>query len=40
MSIVALCNWIEPKTYSEEEEETAERGRQMHVSVKGRENTN
>lgn len=31
ISIVALCNWIEPKTYSEEDEEAAERARQMHL---------
>jgi hypothetical protein len=30
--IVASCSWIEPKTGSKEEEEAAERARQMHVS--------
>jgi hypothetical protein len=30
-----LCNWIVPKTYSVEEEEAAERARQMHVSTCG-----
>jgi hypothetical protein len=32
VSISAACNWFEPKTYSKEEEEAAERVRQMHVS--------
>jgi hypothetical protein len=32
VSIAALCNWIEPKNDSKEEEEAAARVRQMHVS--------
>jgi hypothetical protein len=32
VSIAASCQWIEPKTYSKEEEEAAARTRQMHVS--------
>jgi hypothetical protein len=31
VSIVAACNWFEPKTDSKEEEEAAERARQIHV---------
>nr|AEW67361.1 beta-glucosidase [Coptotermes formosanus] len=31
VSIAASCQWIEPTTDSEEEEEAAERARQMHV---------
>jgi hypothetical protein len=33
VSIAPSCNWIEPTTDSEEEEEAAERVRQMHVSA-------
>jgi hypothetical protein len=33
VSIAASCQWIEPTTDSEEEEEAAERARQMHVSA-------
>jgi hypothetical protein len=32
VSIVAACNWLEPKTDSKEEEEAAERARQILVS--------
>jgi hypothetical protein len=32
VSIAAVCFWFEPKTDSKEEEEAAERVRQMHVS--------
>jgi hypothetical protein len=33
VSIVDMCRWIIPTTDSEEEEEAAERARQMHVSA-------
>jgi hypothetical protein len=33
VAIVAACNWIEPKADCKEEDEAAERARQMHVSL-------
>jgi hypothetical protein len=33
VSIVAMYSWIEPKTDSKEDEEAADKARQMHVSA-------